>query len=153
MRLAFIALAVALAPLAAHAAPPDACTLLTLDEINAIAKTKAEKSLPLQSGNPSKCSFVDARKGAVLVVSAREVQYAVRDEMHYERENLEKIYKMRAKQLDTIGEGGFWLPATHQVTFRKGKLIATVAFSVPKNQNETDTSQVARLVESRLVSK
>ena len=148
-----LALLLAFAPLAALAAPPDACSLVTLEEINAISQTKAEKALPLQSGNPTKCSFVDSRKGAVLVVSAREVQYAVRDEMHYERENLEKIYKMRAKPLDTIGEGGYWLPATHQVTFRRGKLIATVTFAVPKHQNEVDTTQVARVVETRLVSK
>ena len=142
-----------LAPAVAMATPPDACSLLTLDEINAIAEHRAEKPLVQLSGNPSKCSFVDARKGAVVLVNVREVQYAVRDEMHHERENLEKIYKMRAKPLDTIGEGGYWLPATHQITFRKGKLIATVTFALPKNQNEVDTSQAARLVESRLVPK
>ena len=139
-----------LAPTMAFAAPPDACSLLTPDEINAVAASKVERVQPQKSGNPSECGFLDSRRGAVLVVSLREVQYAVRDEMHHERENLEKIYKMRAKQLDTIGEGGFWLAANKQLVFRKGKTIASVTFATPKNQNEVDTGQIARLVESRL---
>jgi hypothetical protein len=139
-----------LAPLAAFAAPPDACTLVTPEEINAFAERPVEKIQPQKSGNPSQCGFLDSRRGAVLVISVREVQYAVRDELHHERENLEKIYKMRSKQLDTIGEGGFWLAANKQLVFRKGKMIASVAFATPKNQNEVETSQIARLVESRL---
>ena len=140
-----------LAPMAALATPPDACKILTIEEINAIAERPVERVQPQKTGNPTQCGFLDSRRGAVLVVSVREVQYAVRDEMHYERENLEKIYKMKAKQLDTIGDGGFWLAANKQMVFRKGKMIASVTFSTPKNQNEVDTGQVARLVESRLV--
>jgi hypothetical protein len=142
--------ALCLVPACALATPPDACTLVTPEEINAIAERPVEKALAQQSGNPSKCSFIDSRRGAVVVVTVREVQYAVRDDMHYERENLEKIYRSRAKQLDTIGEGGYWLAANKQLTFRKGKMIATVIFATPKNQNEVDSAQVARLVESRL---
>ncbi len=140
-----------LAPLAAAATPPDACKILSVEEINAIAERPVERLQPQKTGNPSQCGYLDSRKGAVLVVSVREVQYAVRDEMHYERETLEKIYKMKAKQLDTIGDGGFWLAANKQMVFRKGKMIASVTFSTPKNQNEVDTGQVARLIETRLV--
>jgi hypothetical protein len=151
MRTPLLALSLLAAPLGAFAAPPDACTLLTLEEINAVSKQKAEKALPLQSGNPTKCSFVDARKGAVLVVSAREVQYAVRDEMHYERENLEKIYKGRVKWLTgTVGENGFWMPINKVLVFRKAKLIVSVSFSRTQNQNEVDSAQIARMVEARL---
>ena len=132
------------------AAPPDACTVLTLDEINAIAANKAEKAQVLQAGNPTKCSWVDSRKGAVLVVTLREVQYAVRDEMFVEKGNLEKIYRGHAKDLDTLGDGGYWLQANKQLTFRKGKTIVSVNFAVPRNQTELDSAQVARLIESRL---
>jgi len=132
------------------AAPPDACSVLTLEEINAIAVNKAEKAQVLQAGNPTKCSWVDSRKGAVLVVTLREVQYAARDEMFVEKGNLEKIYRGHAKDLDTIGDGGYWLQANKQLTFRKGKTIASVNFAVPKNQTELDSAQVARLIESRL---
>jgi hypothetical protein len=142
--------ALLLAPSVALAAPPDACTLLTLDEINAIAERPVERVQAQQTGNPSKCSFTDSRRAAVLVVSVREVQYAVKDELHYERENLEKIYKMRAKPLEGIGEGAFWLAANKQLLFRKNKTIASVTFSTVKNQNEVDSSQIARLVESRI---
>jgi predicted TIM-barrel enzyme len=144
------ALFVSLAPALAWATPPEACSLLTPEEINAFAERKVERAVVQQSGNPSKCGYMDARHAAVLVVTVREVQYAARDEMHYERENLEKIYRSRAKQLDTIGEGGYWLPANKQLTFRKGKMIASVIFATTRNQNEVDSSQVARLVESRL---
>jgi len=132
------------------AVPPDACTVLTLDEINAISAGKAEKAQVLQSGNPTKCSWVDSRRAAVLVVTLREVQYAVRDEMFVEMGNLEKIYRGHAKNLDTLGDGGYWLQANKQLTFRKGRTIVSVNFSTARNQNELDSAQVARLVESRL---
>jgi ATP-dependent helicase/DNAse subunit B len=97
------------------------------------------------------CGFLDSRRGAVLVVSIREVQYAAENELQYERENLEKIYKGRVKWLTgTVGENAFWMPATKQLVFRKGKKIVSVTFSREKNQNEVDTGQVARLVEARL---
>ncbi|MGZ5032128.1 MAG: hypothetical protein ACXWAC_02930 [Usitatibacter sp.] len=135
---------------AAVAAPPEACSLLTTEEINAIASPKVEKVQPRKSGNPSECGFLDARRGSVLVVSVQEVQYAVKDEMGHERENLEKIYRAKSKPIDTIGDGGFWLGANKQLVFRKKKFIVSIIFSTPKNQNEIDTAQLARLVESRL---
>lgn len=145
-----LAAALAAFPALALAAPPEACTLLTLEEVNAIAQNKVEKVQPQKSGNPSQCGFLDGRKGAVVVVAIREVQYAARDDMHYERENLEKIYKMKAKQLDTIADGGYWLPANKQLTFRKNKTIVSVTFATPKNQNETDSAQLARIIEAKL---
>ncbi len=137
-------------PLVSLAEPPDACTLLTPQEINAIASVKVEKVRVQKSGNPSQCGFMDARGGAILVVSVREVKYAVKDEMHYERENLEKIYRSRAKPLDTVADGGFWLAANKQMGFRKRNLIVSVTFSTAPNQNEIDSAQIARLIESRL---
>jgi hypothetical protein len=137
-------------PLAALADVPDTCTLLKPAEINAVAQTPVERIEPRKSGNPSQCAFLDARRGAVLVITVREVKYAVKDEMFYERENLEKIYRAKSKPIDTIGEGGFWLNANKQLVFRKAKFIVWVVFSTPKNQNEVDTGAMARLVESRL---
>ena len=137
-------------PVVSQAAPPEACSLLTLDEVNAIAEHKAEKPQVLQSGNPTRCSWVDSRKAAVLVLTLREVQYAARDDMFVERGNLEKIYRGHAKDLDTVGDGGYWLQANKQLTFRKGKTIVSVNFATPKNQNPVDSAQVARLVEARL---
>jgi len=111
---------------------------------------QGDVSEPLVSRTGVHLVRLDGRKAAVVVVAVREVKYAVRDDMHYERENLEKIYKMKAKPLDTIGEGGFWLPANKQLTFRKGKLIASVTFATPKNQTEIDTAQLARVIENKL---
>jgi hypothetical protein len=137
--------------LPAHAAEaPNACELVKPEEINAIAVKKVEKVLQQRSGNPSECGFIDAHKAAVLVVTVRTVQYAVKDEMFHERDNLEKIYRDHAKPLDTVGDGGYWLGANHQLGFRKGKAIVTVRFATTKNQNEVDTAQVARVIEARL---
>jgi hypothetical protein len=81
----------------------------------------------------------------VLVLSLREVQYAAENELQYERENLEKIYRSKAKWLTpTIGDNAFWLPANKQLVFRKGKTIASVTFARAAHQNELDTAQVAR---------
>ena len=143
------ALAFAL-PAAALAEPPNACELITAEEINTIAERKVERVQPQKAGNPSQCGFLDSRKGAVLVVSIREVKYAVKDELHEEKSQLEKIYKSRAKLLDTVGDGGYWVPANKQLGFRKDKMIVNVTFSTSKNQNELDTAQVARMIESRL---
>jgi hypothetical protein len=145
-----ILIALMVAPAAALATPPDACSLLKLEEINAVAQHGATQAFVLKTGNPAECSFTDEKKAAVLVIKVREVQYAVRDEMGSDRETLEKIYHQKSKPLETIGDGGFWLAANHQLTFRKKKFIASVTFSTPKNQNEVDTAQMARLVESRL---
>lgn len=151
-RAAARALLLALAlPLSATAVPPEACSILKIDELNQIAAGQIERTQVRKAGNPSECSFLDARKAAVLVVSLREVQYAVENELQYERENLEKIYRSRAKWLEPpIGDNAFWLPANKQLVFRKGKTIGSVTFSRAANQNEIDTAQVARLLEAQI---
>lgn len=146
----FVALAFAAAPLAALALPPAACSLLTLAEVNSIAAGTATKMAQQKSGNPTECAFSDSKNGAVLVVSLREVQYAVENELQYERENLEKIYRGKVKWLIGVGENGFWMPINKQLVFRKAKTLVTVKFARVANQTEVDSSQVARLIDSRL---
>jgi hypothetical protein len=148
--LAFAA-AFALAASPVFAEVPNACEIIKVEEINAVAGGTVEKVQQQKSGNPSVCGFMDSRRAAILVVSIREVQYAAENELQLERENLEKIYKSRAKWLTgMVGENAFWFAATHQLFFRKGKKIVSVTFSREKNQNESDTSTIARVVESRL---
>jgi hypothetical protein len=139
-----------LLPAAALAAPPDACTLLTPDEINRVADRLVERVQPQKSGNPSQCGFLDARRSAVVVLTVREVQYAVKEEIAIERDNLEKIYRSSSKKLESVGDAGFWQPANKQMTFHRKNLIVSLIFSTPKNQNELDTAILARLVEARL---
>ncbi len=143
----FAALAI---PAAALAAPPVACDLVKPDEINLISQTKVERVQQQKAGNPSECGFLDARRSSVLTVNVREVQYAVKDELIQEVGNLEKIYKSRAKAVVGVGDGAFWLPANHQLSFRKAKTIVTLRFATAKNQNEIDTAQIARVIEARL---
>lgn len=136
--------------LTAIAAPPNACAIITAEDITPISERPVEKYRAQKVGNPSECAFLDSRNGAVLVISLKEVQYAVKDEFDVERGNLEKIYRVKAKMIDTVGDGAFWLGANKQLLFRKGKVIAAVGFQSPKNQNEIDTGQIARLIESRI---
>lgn len=150
MKKTIAALALAALPAAALAAPPDACEVLKPEDINSIAVSKVERVQPQKSGNPSQCAFLDGRKAAVVVVSIREVQYAVKDELHEEKTQLEKIYKSRSKEIETVGDGAYWLPANKQLGFRKGKMIVNVTFSIKENQTELDTSQIARIIDSRI---
>ena len=150
MKNTLAALALAALPATALAAPPDACEVLKPEDINSIAVSKVERVQPQKSGNPSQCAFLDGRKAAVVVVSIREVQYAVKDELHEEKTQLEKIYKSRSKDIDTVGDGAYWLPANKQLGFRKGKMIVNVTFSIKENQTELDTSQIARIIDSRI---
>jgi hypothetical protein len=150
MKKSLAALVLAAVPAAAFADPPNACEIIKPEDINPIAVSKVERVQPQKSGNPSQCGFMDSRKASVLVVSLREVKYAVKDELFEEKSQLEKIYKSKAKDIDSVGEGGYWQPANKQFAFRKGKMIVNVTFSTPKNQNELDSSQVARVIEAKL---
>jgi len=147
--LALAAFALAASPVFAEV--PNACEIIKVEEINAVAGGTVEKVQQQKAGNPSVCGFMDSRRGAVLVLSIREVQYAVENELQLERENLEKIYKGRVKWLTgSIGENAFWMPVNKQLMFRKGKKIVTITFSREPNRNEVDSAQIARMVESRL---
>ena len=143
--------AFALAASPAFAEVPNACEIIKVEEINAVANGTVEKVQPQRTGNPSVCGFLDGRKAAIVVISIREVQYAPETELQVERENLEKIYKNRVKWITgMVGENAFWFAPTHQLFFRKAKRIVSVTFSREKNQNEADTGTIARIVESRL---
>lgn len=132
------------------AAPPDSCTVVTIEEVNSIAANTAAKISPRRSGNPSECAFEDSRRGAVLMVKIREVQYAAENELQHERETLEKIYRSKVTWIEGVGDRAFWLEANQTAMFRKGKLLVTVKFARDKNATRVDTMQVARLIESRL---
>jgi hypothetical protein len=137
-------------PLAAAAEMPNACTIVKAEDINPIAGGGIVGRQQRKSGNPSECSFVDAHHASVVLVKLQEVQYAAENELQHERETLEKIYRTRAKWLNTVGESAFWINANHQLVFRKGKTLVWVTFERPANRNELDTAQVARLVEAQL---
>jgi hypothetical protein len=145
-----VAVALLAAPPAALATPPEACSLLTVEEVNSIAARSVVKLEQRKSGNPSECAYIDAKKGAVLVITLREVQYAVENELQYERENLEKIYRGKVKWLTGVGENGFWMPVNKQLVFRRAKTLVTVKFARVANQTELDSSQIARMIDSRL---
>lgn len=144
-----IALLLAL-PVAAAAEMPNACTIVRAEDLNQIAGGGIVGKQQRLSGNPSECSFVDARHASVVLVRLRQVQYAAENELQYERETLEKIYRTKAKWLATVGESAFWINANHQLVFRKGKTLVWVTFERQASRNELDTAQVARLVEAQL---
>jgi hypothetical protein len=152
MKKPLASLAFALAVTPAFADVPNACEIIKVDEINSIVGGGLVEKVQLaQAGNPSVCNFTDSRRSAILVLSIREVKYAVENELQLERENLEKIYKGRVKWLTgSVGENAFWMPVNKQLVFRKGKKIVSILFSRTQNQNEVDSAQIARLVDTRL---
>ena len=99
-------------PLAVRADPPSACGVARIEDLNQIAGGGITGTQQRRNGNPSECSFVDARKASVLVIKLQQVQYAAADELQHERETLEKIYRSRAKWLNTVGDQAFWLAST-----------------------------------------
>ena len=145
-----LALLATLTATATLAAPPDACAVISLDEVNTMVAGAATRAMPRKSGNPSECAFEDSRRAALLVLKIREVQYAAENELQYERENLEKIYRGKAKWVEGVGDRAFWFQQNKSGMFRKGKMLVTVSFQTEKNATELDTMQVARLIESRL---
>jgi hypothetical protein len=136
--------------LAATAETPNACSIVKVEDLNQIAGGGITGKQQRQSGNPSECSFVDGRRAAVVVIKLNQVQYAAENELQHERETLEKIYRSKAKWLNTVGDSAFWLDANRQLVFRKGKMLVWVTFERNANRNELDTAQVARLVEAQL---
>lgn len=143
-----LALALFLAvPLVARSELPAACAVVKVEDLNQIAGGGIVGMQQRRSGNPTECSFVDARKASVVVIKLQQVQYAAENELQHERETLEKIYHSKAKWLTTVGDSAFWLNANRQLVFRKGKVLVWVTFERAANRNELDTAQVARLVE------
>ena len=138
------------APFAALAMPPEPCSIITAEELNTIAGGSVARTRVQKSGNPTECAYSDSKNGAVLVISFRDVQYAAENELLYERENLEKIYRGKVKWLTGVGENGFWMPINKQLVFRKAKTLVSVKFARVTNQTEVDSSQVARMIDSRL---
>jgi len=136
--------------LAARATPPAACAIVKVEDLNQIAGGGITGTQVRKAGNPTECSFVDARKASVLVIRLNEVQYAAENELQHERETLEKIYREKAKWLNTVGDSAFWLDANKQLVFRKAKTLVWVSFERPANRNEVDSGQVARLLEAQI---
>jgi len=146
----FLAALVVAAPLAALADPPEACSLLSLDELNLITDGAAARVVPQKSGNPSSCAYNDSKHTAVLVISVREVKYAAENELQYERENNEKIYRAKAKWVEGVGDHCFWLQPNKLLMFRKGKVLVSVKIARPKYATENDSAKVARVIESHM---
>ena len=150
MKTALASLLALMAPALAWAEVPDACAILTVDEINSVAGGTVQKILPVRSGNPSECNFVDGHKAAVLSIKLREVPYAAADELAQERENDQNVYHQHAKDVKAVGEHAYWSPASHTLGFHKGKTLVFVTFQQKKNANEVDSAQLARMIEQRL---
>jgi hypothetical protein len=150
MKKFFFALFAAAIPSAALATPPDACSILTLDEVNSVAGGLAVTVQPVHSGNPTECIFADAKRAAVLTIRMREVQYAAADELHQERETDQKVYRTQSKDVAGVGEHAYWMPHNGRLGFHKGKTLVFVTFQQPKYQNEVATAQIARMIESHL---
>jgi hypothetical protein len=134
----------------ALAAPPDACSLISLSEVNTMAKkgdaVSAEKR---GTGAESQCHFLDAGKSSVLTVEVRETADAAAD-LKMDAAVLERLYKRPLKPIPGVGDEALWCDHQNSVTFRKGKLAGRVYFTGSKYGGEPVTVAIAKLVTGRI---
>lgn len=149
-----VALAVALAlgggATNALAAAPEACALLTKEELNKLArKGDAMHVEKRQGGKTTECVYLDAGKSAVLTVEIRESANPAGD-LASDVAMFERMYKQKPKAVTGVGEQAWFIQRINGVEFRKGGLIAYLYFTGSKYGGEPAAVAVAQLLAGRL---
>ena len=116
-----------LASTAAFAAPPDACSLISMAEVNKMAK----------GGD------------AVLTVTVRDSADPA-GELKMDAGVQERMYKKPVKPVPGVGDEAWWADNRLVLAYRKGKLAGQVYFTGSKYGGEAVTTEVAKLVVGRL---
>ena len=134
----------------AFAAPPDACSLISKDEVNKMAKKGDAVHVEKRGrGSESECSFLDSGKSAVLTVSLRESADPA-GELKMDAGVQERMYKKPVKTVAGVGDEAWWADNQGVLAFRKGKIAGRVYFTGSKYGGEPVTTEVARLVAGRI---
>ena len=139
-----------LAAATAIAAPPDACSLVSKDEVNRMARKGDAVHVEKRGrGNESECNFLDSGKSAVLTVSLRESADPA-GELKMDAGVQERMYKKPVKPVAGVGDEAWWADNQGVVAFRKGKIAGQVYFTGSKYGGEPVTTEVAKLVVGRI---
>jgi len=139
-----------LASTAAFAAPPDACSLISMAEVNKMAKGgDAVRFEKRGGGKESECAFLAKGGDAVLTVTVRESADPA-GELKMDAGVQERMYKKPVKPVPGVGDEAWWADNRLVLAYRKGKLAGQVYFTGSKYGGETVTTEVAKLVVGRL---
>jgi len=139
-----------LAAATAAAAPPDACSLVSMEEVNRMAKNgDAIRFEKRGGGKESECTYLRKGGDAVLTVNVRESADPAGD-LKMEAGVQERMYKKPVKPLAGVGDEAWWAGNQGVVAFRKGKLAGQVYFTGSKYGGEPVTTEVAKLVVGRI---
>lgn len=139
-----------LAATTALAAPPDACSLISKDEVNKMAKKGDAAHVEKRGrGSESECSFLDSGKSAVLTVSLRESADPA-GELKMDAGVQQRMYKKAVKPVAGVGDEAWWADNQGVLAFRKGKIAGSVYFTGSKYGGEPVTTEVAKLVVGRI---
>jgi hypothetical protein len=134
----------------AIAAPPDACSLLSVDDINKLAKggdaVRAEKKA---GGAESQCNFMKQGGDNVANITLREVADAAA-EFKFAAQIPMKMYKKPVKPITGVGDEAFWADNQQMIVFRKGKTLVHTYFGGDKYGGEPNTVALAKAVAAKL---
>jgi hypothetical protein len=130
----------------AQAYAQDACSLMTLDEVNTIANGDAKSSVPRANG--SECSYQNSSKNAVLTVKMK--RGGAKESMQSAVTSLEKTYKRPAKSIASVGDDAQWFEALGTLHVVKGDTHLDLFFTRQKNRTEADTVKAANLMLTKI---
>jgi hypothetical protein len=141
---------VLLASTAALAAPPDACSLISLEEVNKMAKGgDAVRFEKRGGGKQSECNFLRKGGDAVLTVNVRESADPA-GELKMDAGVQERMYRKPVKPVAGVGDEAWYADNQGVLAFRKGKSAGQVYFTGSKYGGEPVTTEVAKLVVGRI---
>ncbi|MEP0774643.1 MAG: hypothetical protein HRF46_09830 [Acidobacteriota bacterium] len=127
-------------PLSSQAAPPDACTFVTLEEVNSIAKGEAKARSVTNHPRFSECSFQDASKSAVYTLKI-EVDDDPRASLAMMRRG-----KPAPTELTGIGDEAIYHPSSRAVFAAKGKWFISSYFTGKNSDQETSAAFAAKVI-------
>jgi hypothetical protein len=135
---------------AAIAAPPDACSLISMAEVNKLAKVgDAVRFEKRGGGKESECAFLRKGGDAVLTVTVRESADPA-GELKGDAGVQERMYKKPVKPVAGVGDEAWWADNQLVLAYRKGKFAGQVYFTGSKYGGESVTTEVAKLVVGRI---
>jgi hypothetical protein len=124
----------------------NACDLITLNDVNAIAEGDAKSATPRSNG--AECSFQNAKKDAVLTVKVKSggAKAAMQDAV----KKMETTYKKPAKVVAGVGDEAHWVESLGTLHVLKGDTYVDLFFTRQKNRTEVDTVKAAKTIVAKL---
>lgn len=143
LRHAVAAVLLSLSPIAVQGNPPDACSFVTLAEVNEVTKGEAKSRSVTNHPRYSECSFQDAGKSAVYTLKI-EVDDDPKGSLAMMRKE-----KTPPRELPGIGDEAIYHYTSRAVYSAKGKWFISSYFT-GKNSDEVTSAKFAEKVIARI---